>query len=39
MCFNADINGQILSEKTAVFLRQWNIYTNIAPRSKVKGAL
>ena len=37
MCFDADIDGQSLSEKTAVFLRQWNICTNIAPRYTYEG--
>ena len=37
MCFDEDIDGQSLSEKTAVFLRQWNNWTNIAPKYTYVG--
>ena len=37
MCFDEVRDGQSLSEKTAVFLRQWNICTNIAPRYTYEG--
>ena len=37
MCFDEDVDGQSLSKKTAVFLRQCDICTNIAPTYTYEG--
>ena len=37
MCFDEDVDGQSLSQETAVFLRQCDICTNIAPTYTYEG--